>query len=295
VSREDLMSTEAADICRRYRSSLERATQELVAAVNRRPPLRALFDNPSIADRDLVRRHDYREAVSEARQRLYYSLRQYRRPHDGVPAPEPAIEPADAAAWARRVLAQHASTAERMADYPRFFSRLHEVLPDMRSGTVVDFGCGVHPLAYLAFEVDLPSRYIALDRDRWSIDLLDGFAAAARPSVLDPRLVDVTQDPARHIGTAGVGIMLKFLTVFERTNPGAATALLDVPIDHLVVTGNVEALAKRTSIAGRERRALRSLIETSNREIMAEIALPSEFGYVLGPRTSGSPRVQKEH
>lgn len=284
MSRDELVATEAAAICKRYKTDIETATRELRAAVDSRPELRLLFDDDDVSDRDIVRRRDYKDAVTDARKRLYYSLRRYRPSESPTDQLVDPVDPNDidgTRQQALALLAQHVSTAERIDDYPALLDQIDAAIGDAHQ--VVDLGCGVHPLAYIAFDVDLPDRYLALDKDPWSINQLKRFIEPARPARLDARLVDLAADFSGLGGPGQVAVMLKYLTVLERTNAGSALAMITLPFERIIVTGSTEALAKRRSIAARERHDLRALAETAGRPIIGEIDVASETGFVLGP------------
>jgi 16S rRNA (guanine(1405)-N(7))-methyltransferase len=283
--RRALIQSEAERICARYRAEVDEAVAALEAAIDRRPSLRELVDDDGISDHELRRRHDFKAATKDAHRRVYFALRRYRR--EGAAPDLVAVDAAVAAGdrvelrrLARELLAAHTSSRERGDDYPELFRQLGAVLPADTS--LIDLGCGLHPLAYLAFDVPRPDRCVAVDRDHWSISVLDRFAAGGPPSWLRPRCADVTVEPLLD-DPVDVAVMLKLLPVVERARPGSAIRLLARPQRYVVVTGNVESLTRRDRIAGRERRLLLRLIEGSGRPIVGEIELPTEFGYVLGP------------
>lgn len=285
--RKDLLAAENAAMRRTYRATPDQADEALMTAIARRPALAAIFDDESVSDRDLARRRVFKDAVRDARKALYYQLRSYRR-GDDEPTAVNEIDLADPAAVrteALRLLAGHASTAERMDDYPDLLRIIAEAAPDpIEDLTVVDVGCGIHPLALLAFDAVRPARYVALDRDQRAIAVLQHFEPAYLPTLLDARVVDASSEELPRPEHPSMGIMLKYLTVAERTTAGAASTALELDVDRLVVTGNVESLAKRQRIAERERRQLRRLIDDSGREVIDTFDLPSEIGFVLGPR-----------
>lgn len=271
---------------RTYRATPEQATEALTAAIGRRPALAAIFDDASVSDRDLARRRDYKDAVRDARKAIYYQLRSYRRGDDEPTAIAEVdlTDPAAVSEEAHRLLSGHASTAERIDDYPDLLRIIADASPNVGDDlTVVDVGCGIHPLAVLAFDARRPARYIALDRDHRAIDVLAHFEPAFAPTVLDARVFDASSEPLPEPDSPSMGIMLKYLTVAERTTAGAASTALGLDVDRLIVTGNVESLAKRRSIVERERRQLQRLIDASGREILDTFELPSEIGFVLGP------------
>ncbi len=116
-----------------------------------------------------------------------------------------------------RALKLHASTAERLEGMRALFARAFESLG---GGTVLDLACGLNPL-YLGHA---GKSVVGLDVNMGAVDLINRWAAAAGWDVR-ARGADLTK-PDAPLEKTGCALAMKLLPVLERSQKGAAMALL---------------------------------------------------------------------
>ncbi len=147
--------------------------------------------------------------------------------------------PVERRAACRAIMAQHASTRERLPILDDLFAALTAKLPPIRS--VLDIACGLNPLCALWLP-DLV-RYDAYDLYRDLADFLNGFfgvigvqgAAYAQDVLSNP--------PSQH---ADLALLMKALPCLAQFDAQAAEGLLDsLRADHLVVTFPAHSLGGR--------------------------------------------------
>lgn len=147
--------------------------------------------------------------------------------------------PAERRAACRAIMAQHASTRERLPILDDLFAALIAKLPPIRS--VLDIACGLNPLCVLWLP-DLV-RYDAYDLYYDLADFLNGFfgvigvqgAAHAQDVLGNP--------PTQH---ADLALLMKALPCLAQLNAQAAEGLLDsLQAAHLVVTFPARSLSGR--------------------------------------------------
>jgi 16S rRNA (guanine(1405)-N(7))-methyltransferase len=148
---------------------------------------------------------------------------------------------------------------------------------------VLDLGCGMHPLSWpWAGEGEPVRRYVAVDSDVRAMRAVDAFARFLEPGRLTALRGSLAGDSWRTGGEEfSLALMLKVVPVLQRLDPQAAAALHAIPARCLCVTGNVEALTRRKRVETRERRVLDRYVEATGREVIGELRVGPEFGYVL--------------
>ncbi len=285
----DLIEQEVSAICKRYRADPDQTRRALYAAIARQPGLLAEVQTRGSPE-EVARLGAYKAAVKAARKAVYYQLRRYRRQDDAslealtaqLAAQIAGGAPAEAIRETRRaLLGTHASTRER--DQQAFFRALFAWVEPPAS--VVDVGCGLQPLAYPFAEKGC-ALYVAVDRDAQAIQILETFASMASPARLVALRADLAGFDWAQVCTYGVArfdlaLMLKLVPVVSRQQRDLLPLLAGAPARRVLVTGNMESLARRETIRRREDRALRGFIEMSGRRVIGHFEAPGEFGYVL--------------
>ena len=238
--------------------------------------------------RQVQRLASYKKAIKEAKKQIYYHLRRYHCQDEEEKnwiARLAALPPSPAndnqmqhICW--QLLQSHISTRERCPVYPDFYRQLAEVLPSCRS--VLDLGCGLHPLSF-PFQQYPNLVYHAIDRDPEAIRALTIFAPHVLPARLLPCCKQLESLPLcgdfsqKH----DLVLMLKLLPVVYRQNQQIVPALATIPASKILLTASSEAMTRHQSIARREDRILREFIAISKRQIVQEVRLTNEFGYLL--------------
>ena len=163
--------------------------------------------------------------------------------------PEPAIASiqqasaadgtAALAATARRLMAGHASSRERLPELERFYREVFAVtgVP----ATLLDVACGLGPLAAPWMDLPCGTRIIACDVDRRIVEIVDSFLTAFGLAH-DVTLCDVAQRlPDVEVDVA---LVLKTLPCLEQQAAGAGASLLDrLPARHVVVSFPTRSLS----------------------------------------------------
>ena len=179
----------------------------------------------------------------------------------------------------RAIMAHHASTYERLPELDRFYDLL---LPDReRLGTVLDAGCGFHPLGLPFMDLAPGARYIALDvmadlvkflNRCWPLLGVDGRA----------EVTDLARHPEALAEQADVALLLKLLPTLEQIRFGAgAEALAACRAPTLVISFPARSLGGRQGGLARpyERWFLAQPLVAGAQ--LDRFELPSELVFVL--------------
>ncbi|MHC5053104.1 MAG: class I SAM-dependent methyltransferase [Planctomycetota bacterium] len=290
-----LVERMAAKATRDYRVSPDEATRVVRETVAGSADCREAASKVTDPAR-LARTRAFRDAASRARERIYYSLRRYRRDGDGTRADVAALEglPEDAPGpereeAARRVMLGHASTRERLENARDFYGQVFRLAGEPR--TIVDIGCGVQPLGF-PFEGEGASveLYLAADRDAEAVRAVEAHARFLVPGRVRALRWDIadgwapvmeTAESAAVTGTFDLALLLKLVPVVKRQEPHLVERLAGVPARRMLITGSAESLTKRRSVRRRERGVLRRFIADAGFEIAGEIETPDEVGWMV--------------
>lgn len=241
----------------------------------------------------------FAEAVKRARKRIYHELRRFKAEPDELPRVAEAMralaaetadphgsDPGDVAERFHELRAAatavHASTVERGDAAYTIWDGVRAA--GARTAHVLDVGCGFFPLTLPLWDDGFGvSSYTALERDPAVLEVLDAYALllpAGRLRVRgwDAATTPVPEAPARAADTV---FMLQFVPLMERRAPGAIAGLAAVPAETIVVSGAIEALAKRTSVRRRERKSLLAFAAAAGRRVAAEFEAGNEIVMVL--------------
>ena len=176
-----------------------------------------------LGERELAKRRSLKEAVKETKNTLHqvagaYLERTPRYAHWLAELRQAADAEAHRAAL-RAILAEHASTSERLPYLETFYATAMAEIGPVRS--VLDVACGLNPLAlpWMPLGVEGEFRYTAYDiygdmmgflQEFFLLSHVDGEAKVADVAVDAPQI------------EADVALILKFLPVLEQTERGTA-------------------------------------------------------------------------
>ncbi len=283
----------AAKATRDYRVPPDEAERVIRETLSRSPACREAAARSSDPDR-LARTRAFRDAASSAREKIYYSLRRYRRDNEGAEADMAALAglardapPPEREEAGRKVIMGHASTRERIENARAFYGQLFTLADGPR--TIIDVGCGVQPLAF-PFEgagagaaVEL---YAALDRDPGAVRAVEAHARSFEAGRVRALEWDIADGWAPVAGAAGVetfdlALLLKLVPVVKRREPHLLETLARVPARRMLVTGSAMSMTKRRSVRRRERGVLRRFIDDAGLEIAGELETPDEVGWMV--------------
>jgi 16S rRNA (guanine(1405)-N(7))-methyltransferase len=189
-----------------------------------------------------------------------------------------------------RLLREHVSTRERLAEKDEFIARFCE---DIAPGSVViDIGCGLDPLLFPAGFYGNLSRYFAVDKDAQCVEAVRIYAKRLGIGNLSAFMWDIDEglEALRRLTQTDRydgALLLKVVPVAIRADTATRGdgALLPVlgklPAARFLVTADRESMTKRENIEKRETAALRQFIRAFGFVIEAEFSCGSEVGYYL--------------
>ena len=274
---------------------MDRARIEKLIAGELREPRQANFrDRLKTADSfsEARRTGEFKTFRKTVRTAVYRELRRYKA--DGgtneLLSALISCSPKETPAAVDRLLEAHISTAERLPHRGEFVESIRKEIE--RGGVVVDIGCGFAPLLFPEdFYRDL-SRYIAVDKDSTSTELVRIFAKKLGIGNLEAYTWDISSGPAALNAMTGVdlygaALMLKVIPVIYRADRAQGidsrmTGILgSFPAGKLVVSVNRESMTKRESIEKRELGALRRFVDEYGLEVVSEFSCGDEAGFSL--------------
>lgn len=174
---------------------------------------------------ELAKGRSWKEAVKATKNKLHQVAGAYfpERPDYARALAElaRADTPEARAALCRTIMAQHASTRERLPILDRFYAMLFADLPPITS--VLDLACGLNPLARLWMPLPPSAVYYACDVFRDQVDFLNAcFALLEMPG--EAAVCDLLSavPPQR----TDVALLLKTLPCLEQADKGIGPRLL---------------------------------------------------------------------
>jgi 16S rRNA (guanine(1405)-N(7))-methyltransferase len=236
-----------------------------------------------LAGEELPRARNVDEAARRVRRRLHQAVGAFARGTTSLDAVTSAwhgdrADPGFRAACLR-VMASHASTAERAPFVERFFDPIWAATGGTPA-SLLDLGCGLGPLALPWMGLDRAATVSAVDVDGAALAVVETFLALVgqphRTQELD--LVDATVNDA-----ADVALALKVVTTLDRQDPAAAARLLrNLTARHAVISFT------RRSLGGRGRGMERTYRERMDRLAadvgateVTEASVPNELVFVV--------------
>jgi len=289
---EGIIEPEVEAICKRYRIDPIEARRILEENFANRPDLVHKIKE-RYPDEDVTRFSDYKQAIKDTRKEIYYRLRQYHRDKEKQNQLKRRLgelirssaELGQIEQVVDELLLTHVSTRERFDHYEAFYQALFGIIEPPR--TILDIGCGLHPLSYPYQDLDEPPEiYIAIDKDLDVVDTLSIFAPYVRPTRLTPVHADLaevnwTEYLPDNINSFDLAFMLKLIPVIHRQQRELLPKLAGAPAQQVLITASTEAMTRKEDISRREDRALREFIEMTGRQIIDTVRVENEFGYLL--------------
>jgi 16S rRNA (guanine(1405)-N(7))-methyltransferase len=286
---KELIDQEVKSICSRYKVEQECAEMHINEIIQRHPKLIQKIQENSSSH--ITRLKAYKCFIKDVKKTIYYHLRQYHQHsanqsnlkdrlaaidvHDNNPEKRNAI--------IKDLLASHISSKERQPFYDEFYKQLFNLIDSPK--TIVDIGCGLHPLSY-PFHKNKPLKtYLAIDKDASVIEQLQLYAPHVLPTNLKAVCMDIKDivwsDFLEQGTQFDLAMMLKFIPVLNRQNKSSVTQLLKIPSKRIFLTGNIESMTRHENILRKEKKMLRHYIEMSSREVIASFQIDNEFGMLI--------------
>jgi 16S rRNA (guanine(1405)-N(7))-methyltransferase len=263
-----------------------------------------------VAAGELAGARSLADAVKRTKRRLHQAVGAFRPSRTGV---EPPALELLTAAWHGRLdgpafkdecaalLERHASTRERVPHLGTLYAGIWAAMGDVPR-SILDLGCGVGPLALPWMGLSPGARYVAVDVDRRSLALVDGFLGLVdQPHAVIERDL-VATDPPGADGPPWIterehsaALLLKLIPTLDRQDLGAvARVLATVDVAHAVVSFPGRSLGGRGRGMERTYRArMDALLDAVAARIasVAEASIPGELIFVLSlaPPLPGMP------
>ncbi|MGC8959009.1 MAG: 16S rRNA methyltransferase [Chloroflexia bacterium] len=222
------------------------AVERLVQAVRARPRYRHIAADfiRHIAAGELAKRPAWKEALKATCRKLHQVAGAYlaeKLPYGRWLEELRAMPPEALRTVCARLMAGHSSTRERLPFLDRFYATCLAGLEPPR--TVLDLGCGLHPLAIPWMPLAAGALYLAWDVYEDLVDFLNGFFALL-PCRGRAEARDIGQSPPAE--RADLALLLKTLPVLEQVEKGAGRRLLEsLRADVLLVSFPLQSLGGR--------------------------------------------------
>ena len=236
-----------------------------------------------LAGEELPRARNVDEAARRVRRRLHQAVGAFARGTASLEAVTSAwdgdlTEPRFRAACLR-VMASHASTAERAPFVERFFDPIWAAAGGTPA-SLLDLGCGLGPFALPWMGLDRRAPITAVDVDGRALATVDAFLAlVGQPH--DTRELDLVE--ARVDVVADVALALKVVTTLDRQDPAAAARLLrNLTARHAVISFTRRSLGgRRPGMERTYRERMDRLAADVGATELTEASVPNELVFVV--------------
>jgi len=222
------------------------AVERLVRAVRGKPRYRHVAADliRRIAAGELAKRPAWKEALKATCRKLHQVAGAYlgeRMPYGRWLEELRAAPPEALRSVCARIMAGHSSTRERLPLLDEFYTTCLSGLKP--PGTVLDLGCGLHPLAIPWMPLAEDTVYLAWDVYEDLVAFLNGFfALLPLPGRAEVR--DIGQVPPTE--RVDLAFLLKVLPLLEQVEKGSGRRLLEhLRADVLLVSFPLQSLGGR--------------------------------------------------
>jgi 16S rRNA (guanine(1405)-N(7))-methyltransferase len=239
-----------------------------------------------LASEELPKARNADDAVKRVKRRLHQAVGAYRgaRTTDPLDAVRAAwhgdtSDPAFRAACAE-LMRGHASTDERLPYLESFYRRIW-TLTGGAPASVLDLGCGLGPLGLPWMGLPEGATYLAVDVDRRSLDVVDGFLdLVGQPHAVEARDLASDGPPATRVDVA---LLLKLVPLLDRQDPAAAVRVVRaLDARYAVVTFPAHSLGGGSrGMARTYRSRLEDLVAELGVAEVREASVPNELVFVL--------------
>ncbi len=261
---EKFLGEQTQKIVKNYKISSEEVRQILKNELDRFP---ALKNEIAIAGnlKSIYRTHQYKNFIKKTKKDIYYQLRTYQTT---LKAP----------------VDSHLSTKERKPFIDSFFQQLKPYFA--RSSYIIDLGGGMFPASIETGLFNGFKEYVWLDKDKESFNKLNKYKDVQELKNLILYNQRFGKEDWQHylpknVGRFDLALMLKLVPVVHRQENGLLAWLAEVPAKLILITGSKEAMVKKENIENRERKVIKRFISGIQGEIIKELELPNEFGYLI--------------
>jgi len=285
---KELVDQEVQSICNRYKIGHELVKKHIYEIIQHHPKLiQKIQENKS---EHISRLKVYKRFIKDVKKTIYYQLRQYHNSaNEGTLKQQLADVKVNSDVTERfdkilmDLLASHVSSKERLPYYEAFYRQLFYHIDSPQ--TIIDIGCGMHPLSY-PFKKNVSLKtYLAIDKDSSVIDILHLFAPHILPIQLKPVCIAIQDiDWSDYLDQGmpfDLAIMLKLIPVLHRQNKSSIKQLSQIPAKKILLTGNIESMTRHENIRRKEEKVLKNYIEMTGRKVIASFQIENEFGMLI--------------
>ena len=282
----------AAMFVKDYKCSLQEARDFFYNNIIKNRNVSSLIETVA-SEKQLLKNATFKNFVKQHKKELYYRLRQYKGDSESRQELLETLRSAEAdPSESSRVsllgdLAKfHVSSQERFVENNLLYDQLASVMDNVHS--VVDAGCGVQPLFFPHDRFSRVEKYLALDKDKESVGLMNAFknTFSAQYDWLFPRVWNISEGWStvcveQSVKTFDLALLFKLVPVVKRTSPALLQQLADVPAETIIISGVKESMVKKHDIERKERKAIDSFIKDTGRNKTEEFELGNEFFIIL--------------
>ena len=282
----------AAAFIKNYKCSLQEARDFFYNNITGNKEITSIISTAA-SEKQLSKNAAFKNFVKQHKKELYYRLRQYKGDAESRQELLEALQLAekDPSASSRLMLlrdlaAFHVSSQERVEENDLLYDHLTSLITGVQS--IVDAGCGVQPLFFPHQRFTQLEKYVALDKDKESVNLMNGFKKtfAAQYQWLFPRVWNISEGWSavgneHSVKVFDLALLFKLVPVVKRTSPALLQQLADVPAQTIVVSGVKESMVKKHDIERKERKAIDNFINDTGRRKVGEFELANEFFIIV--------------
>ena len=293
----DLLEEIASEVSKTYKMDIESIMKILAKELKSPRWMNFRFRIASCSTRkDIQRLKDYKLFVKNARKSIYNILRQYKSSEDKlndskvrlIECHEDELE-----TCVTDMLIKHISTKERLASRDEFIIQLGGLVYD--GDVLIDIGCGINPLLLPVDFYRRLSRYIAVDKDSESVEIVRIFSKRYGIENLFAYTWDIGDGIDELNALTGcdsydIALLLKVIPVVNRadqkfnTGKECIPVLGNFPAKRVLATVSKESMTKHKSIEKRETGVLKHFVDDYHYNIESEFSCGCELGYYLSSR-----------
>jgi 16S rRNA (guanine(1405)-N(7))-methyltransferase len=266
---------------------------QLVSAVMANPKYRPIDPGliRTIGQDELAHRRNFKAAIKATRNKLHQvggayqeSLIDYPRLSSELDELPNHVDNQALCDYCRRVMAQHASTHERLPILERFYTETLASLAPIQS--VLDLACGMNPLALPWMPLAPGAAYYAIDIYQDMVGLVNQFLAHIRQPGTAQVANLIAAVPSQSVQVA---LLLKTLPCLEQLDKTITTRLLDsIHAQHLLISYPAHSLGGQSKgmVANYESH-FHQLAEGRNWSVK-RFEFPSELAFLVSRPAPGT-------
>jgi 16S rRNA (guanine(1405)-N(7))-methyltransferase len=189
--------------------------------------------------------------------------------------PETSLDSQPLRSFCQAVLAQHASTAERIPLMADFYAQLFEATG--KPNTILDLACGLHPLAFPWMCLPTTVHYHAYDIIQPRVDFINLFFSKIGLTPLANNRDILISPPTLH---ADLALFFKEAHRFEKRQPGCNRAFWEsLNVDTLAVSLPTQNISGTHSLLEGHRNLVQANLPVNRR--VRELSFGNEMIFII--------------